>query len=46
MTQQEGKAQKHNFIGQMARHPLRDIFLGRLVVRHKEIDIELDAVWI
>ena len=30
----------------MARHPFRNIFLGRFIVCHKEIDIELDAVWI
>ena len=30
----------------MTRHPLGNIFLGRLIVCHKEIDIELDAVWI
>ena len=30
----------------MARHPFRNMFLGRFIVCHKEIDIELDAVWI
>ena len=30
----------------MARHPFRNIFLGRFIVCHKEIDIELDAVWV
>lgn len=44
--EQEGKTQKHNFIGKMARHPFRNMFLGRFIVCHKEIDIELDAVWI
>ena len=44
--EQEGEAQKHDFIGKVARHPFGDIFLGRFVVCHKEIDIELDAVWV
>ena len=44
--EQEGKAQKHDFIGKEARHPFGNIFLGRFVVRHKEINIELDAVWV